>query len=104
MGTETSQQCIRAPAGCCREILVEVNRHLLNPVVSIAESIPLGAFGLCAAGQVCRPSTKRDGALTPRSQRQLPPLPAMALSISDQAAFLPRPTRQADFDARNRSR
>src|SRR5579859_5802861 len=80
------------------------NRHLLNLVGRIAESIPLGLLGLDATGQICCPSADSDQPALLDAGKQLPPLPAVALPLADQASRLPHAAANAELDVRDRRR
>src|SRR5437588_2708174 len=84
--------------------LHDPDRHLVDGVVPVAEAVPLGLLWLGPAGQVggSGANRRRTGAL--HAADQLPPLPAVAVAIADEAGVLPRAPADAHLDARDRSR
>src|SRR5215813_171492 len=86
------------------ESLPDVDRHLRDHVVPVAEPVPLRALGLRAAGQVRRAGPDHGRARLLEAREQLPPLPAVPLSLTHQTRLLPGAATDAHLDASDRGR
>src|SRR5262249_34070457 len=65
------------------------NRDLLDRVVAVPQSVPLGAVGLRPTGKIGRTRADGQGAWFVHARDQLPPLPAVTVAIADEARLLP---------------
>src|SRR5437016_12870120 len=79
--------------------LPDVNRHVLDGVVAVAEPVPLRAFGLRAAGEVRGARAHHDRARPLDARDELPPLPAVSLSLAHETGALPGASADAHLDA-----
>src|SRR5438128_10980869 len=84
--------------------LPDVNRHLRDGVVRVADPVPLRALGLRAAGQVRRATAHHGRAWLLDPPDQLPPLPAVPPPLAHETGLLPGPAADAHLDARYRRR
>ena len=82
----------------CRCGRREVDRDGLDGVAAVAESVPLRMFGLGAAGEVGRPGAYGGRSRLVESGEQLPPLPAVAAAVADEASGLPWPVADRHVD------
>src|SRR5436309_15292513 len=79
--------------------LPDVNRHLRDGVVPVAEPVPLRALGLRATSQVRRASAHHGRAWLLDPRAQLPPLPAVPPRLAPETCLLPGPDAEAHLDA-----
>ena len=71
----------------------------VDGVAAVAEAIPLRLVGLAAAGEVGRSGAHRCPTWLVELDEKLPPPPAVALAVADEAGGLPGAVADAHIDA-----
>src|SRR5215472_1708376 len=77
----------------------DLHDHFLYGVVAVAVAIPVRQVGLGTAGEIGSPGSDRVGAGLVKVGEQFPPLPAVPVTVPDQAGLLPRTVVDAHLDS-----
>src|SRR4030088_1783131 len=80
------------------------NRHFLDRVIAVPQSVPLDPLRLSTTGQIGRTCAKDEVIRFLHARNQLPPLPAVAIAFADETRFSPAAAVHAHLNTRNRRR